>query len=90
MRTTINIDDQLLAEAKVRAARTHQPLGAVIDDALRVRFALQERPRVSISLPTFGDSGAPALVDINDRDAVAEALGDNTWSSAGGPRDVDS
>ena len=79
MRTTVNIDDQLLAEAKVRAARGHQSLGDVIDDALRARFAAAGRPRVDVSLPTFGVPGERPLVDIDDRDAVAEVLGDNRW-----------
>ncbi|MET0864820.1 MAG: hypothetical protein ABWZ98_10835 [Nakamurella sp.] len=38
MRTTVNIDEQLLAEARNRAARSHQSLGDVIDEvALSVR-----------------------------------------------------
>jgi plasmid stability protein len=79
MRTTVNIDDHILAEAKVRAAKAHQSLGDVIDDALRHRFAAADRPRVTVLLPTFGVPGERPLVDINDRDAVAEALGDNKW-----------
>ncbi len=35
MRTTVNIDDELLAEIKVIAAKRHRPLGAVVDEALR-------------------------------------------------------
>lgn len=35
MRTTVNIDDNLLAEIKVISARRHVALGAVIDEALR-------------------------------------------------------
>ncbi len=89
MRTTVNIDDQLLAEAKVRAARGHQSLGDVIDDALRARFAAPERPRVDISLPTFGVAGERLLIDIDDRDAVAEALGDNGWQDRHGGDDAD-
>lgn len=78
MRTTVNIDDHLLAEAKVRAARSHRSIGDVIDEALRLRFAADDRPATSVSLPTYGVPGERLLVDIDDRDAVAEALGDNT------------
>jgi metal-responsive CopG/Arc/MetJ family transcriptional regulator len=35
MRTTVNIDDDLLAEIKVIAGRRHASLGEVVDDALR-------------------------------------------------------
>jgi plasmid stability protein len=84
VRTTVNIDEHLLAEAKVRAARSHRSIGDVIDEALRLRFATDERPAGSVSLPTFGVPGERLLVDIEDRDAVAEALGDNAgWSTFG-------
>ena len=89
MRTTVNIDEYLLAEAKVRAARSHRSLGDVIDEALRLRFASDDRPATSISLPTYGVPGERLLVDIDDRDAVAEALGDNAGSPAAGDDDAD-
>src|SRR5450756_1611733 len=38
MRTTIRIDDRLLAEAKARAAESGRTVAAVIDDALREAF----------------------------------------------------
>jgi hypothetical protein len=77
VRTTVNIDEHLLAEAKVRAARSNRPLGEIIDDALRRQFSLSDRSDASITLPTYGSGGKRPLVDIEDRDAVAEALGDN-------------
>jgi plasmid stability protein len=77
MRTTVNIDDHLLAEAKVRAARHNRSLGDIIDDALRRQFSAAERSDTSIALPTYGTRSTRPLVDIDDRDAVAEALGDN-------------
>jgi hypothetical protein len=80
----VNIDGHLLAEAKVRAARSNRPLGDIIDDALRRQFSASERSDSSIALPTYGAPGGRPLVDINDRDAVAEALGDN--ASAGQDR----
>ena len=78
MRTTVNIDEHLLAEAKVRAARTHRSLGDIIDEALRQRFAVADHPAERRSLPTFGVPGERVLVDLDDPDAVAELLGDNT------------
>ena len=79
MRTTVNVDDHLLAEAKQLAAKTHRPLGAVVDDALRVllhRSGDTRRPERQ-SLPTDGGTGLQPGVDLDDRDAVAELLGDN-------------
>lgn len=84
MRTTVNIDDHLLAEAKVLAARQHRSLGDVIDDSLRLSLARagDAVPRERIVLPTDGDPNGRLLVDIYDKEAMAEALGDNEWPRA--------
>jgi hypothetical protein len=89
VRTTVNIDEHLLAEAKIRAARGHQSLGEVIDEALRLRFAAVDRPQGRVPLPTFGEPGERMLVDIDDRDAMAEVLGDNSGWGGTGRHDVD-
>lgn len=77
VRTTLNVDDELLVKAKEVAARTGRPLGEVVDDALRVLFA--ERPAASrkVRLPVDGSASRRPLVDLDDKEAVAEALGDN-------------
>ncbi|MBE7187675.1 type II toxin-antitoxin system VapB family antitoxin [Jatrophihabitans endophyticus] len=81
MRTTISIDDDLLAEAKTLAARQRRTLSDVVQDALRASLA----PRASAAgappefeLPTTGSAGARPPVDIYDKEALAEAMGDNT------------
>ena len=38
---------------------------------------MRERQPAEIKLPTHGVRGGQPLVDIDDRDAVAEALGEN-------------
>jgi len=48
MRTTINIDDDLLGEVKQIAAKKHVPLGDIVDDALR--GYLVERPQAPVDL----------------------------------------
>ncbi len=80
MRTTVTIDDHLLAEAKAVAASSHRTLGEVIDDALRVSLAQRptdpsKSPRVK--LPTHGGSGLRPGVDLEDKEHMAELLGDN-------------
>ncbi|GFG86831.1 type II toxin-antitoxin system VapB family antitoxin [Mycolicibacter algericus] len=79
MRTTVNIDDHLLAEAKVVAARTSRPLGAIVDDALRafLRRGTGSKARQVFELPTHGHGGLRPGVDLDDKDALAELLGDN-------------
>lgn len=68
MRTTIRLDDRLLAEAKALAARTGRTLTAVIEDALRQALAAEKRPERGPrpELPTFGGEGLQAGVDLDD------------------------
>lgn len=78
MRTTLNISDDLLAEAKMLAARTHRSIGAVVDDALRVLFTRSpESVDERWSFPTCGSGGLQPGVNLDDTEAVAELLGDN-------------
>ncbi|MFT4264615.1 MAG: hypothetical protein QM572_14610 [Nocardioides sp.] len=69
MRTTVNIDEALLAEAKVRASRAHRTIGDLLDDALRDYFARDHVTTAPPSLPDFGYSGA-VHVDLYDKDAL--------------------
>ena len=79
MRTTVRIDDVLLAQAKELAARSHRTLSSVLEDALREALARQaaasDRPRVSI--PVGGNREDRPLVDILDREALADVLEDH-------------
>lgn len=78
MRTTVTIDDGLLAEAKSLAARSNRSLSEVVDDALRVFFARRHSTNTdgAVVLPSFGDPAGAPLVDILDKNALADALGD--------------
>ena len=77
MRTTVNIDDHLLAEAKVLAARTSKPLGTIIDDALRSMLRSRGNTRQAFVLSTHGKGGLQPGVDLDDKEALAELMGDN-------------
>jgi hypothetical protein len=79
MRTTVNIDEQLLAEVKAFAARQHRTIGDVIADSLRVTLAEANSRRPPVEIPTYGDPNERPLVDILDKEALAEVLGDNEW-----------
>ena len=76
MRTTITIDDHLLAEAKELAARSGRTLNAVMEDALRASIARQRRghsqPRVT--LPTFSGGGLRPGVDLDDGAALLDLM----------------
>lgn len=79
MRTTLNISDDLLAEAKVLAVRTHRSIGAVVDDALRVLLRRDgaESPSTAWTFPTSGAGGLQPGVNLDDTEALAQLLGDN-------------
>jgi hypothetical protein len=76
MRTTIRIDDGLLAEAKLRAARTGKTLTAVVDDALRVAFAQRDRGEsdAAPALPILKGGRLLPGVDLDDSAALLEVM----------------
>lgn len=76
MRTTIDVDMHLLAEAKQRAALHRRSLSDVVNDALRLAFAdtPAQRTRTRIHLPVDGGSGLRPGVDLEDRHAILELL----------------
>ncbi|HEY7052401.1 MAG TPA: antitoxin [Mycobacterium sp.] len=79
MRTTVNISDSLLAEAKLLAAKTQRSLGSIVDDGLRLLLKRDsaEAPRTDWTFPTSGGSGLQPGVNLEDKEALAELLGDN-------------
>lgn len=81
MRTTVNLDEHLLGEAKVLAARSHRSINSILDDALRAYLEAQELRDESepFDLPVFipARPGLRPGVDLNDREQIADLLGDN-------------
>jgi hypothetical protein len=75
MRTTIRIDDRLLARAKERAARSGRTLNAVVEDALRAALARPDRPNAPpVELPTQSGSRLLPGVDLDDSAALLERM----------------
>lgn len=75
MRTTVNVDDELLAQAKLIAARTHRTIGSVLEDGLRMVLAESGDRAEPVALPDFAyRGGLNAGVDLYDRDAMSELL----------------
>lgn len=73
MRTTLNLADALVEEAKERAATEGRTLTSLIEEGLRLVLDI-ERPKRSIRLPIHDDADDRVLVDILDRDALWETL----------------
>ncbi len=76
MRTTIKIEDGLLAEAKAQAARSGRTLAAVVEDALRSSLARRSppQPRSAASLPTFAGGPTRSGVDLDDGAALLDLM----------------
>ena len=72
MRTTIRLDDDLLAQVKQAAARTERTLTSVIEDALREMLARQQgtAERPLIRLTTVSGRGLQPGVDLDDSAAL--------------------
>ena len=71
MKTTLNLNEQVLRQAKQRAARDGVTLSRLVEDALRARLAGTERRRRPFRLQLETVTGdAPPNVDIDDRNVL--------------------
>jgi hypothetical protein len=74
MRTTISVDDHLLASAKLRARQRGQSLGEVVEDALRRELAEPAQVQAP-GVPVFCGGGGPIPgIDLTSNRALREAL----------------
>jgi len=76
MKTTIDLPDDLLIQAKKRAAELRQPLRALIADGLRLRLAEAKQGRrkpKKLRLVTVA-GGLPPGLDLTDRAKMHEWL----------------
>jgi hypothetical protein len=72
MKTTLNIDDTVMAQLKREAARQKRTMSELVETALRGLFRSQKKRHELPPLPTFHSGGA--LVDIADREALYHAM----------------
>ncbi|HEY7246708.1 MAG TPA: ribbon-helix-helix protein, CopG family [Xanthobacteraceae bacterium] len=72
MKTTLNIDDTVMAELKREAARQGRTMSEMVESALRLLLRPQQKKSKLPRLPKFDSGGA--LVDISDRDALFDAM----------------
>lgn len=77
MRTTVRLDDRLLAEAKKRAAESGKTLTSVLEDALRESLARRRAHAKSkpVRLKTVKGGGARAGVDLDDCASLLDVMG---------------
>ena len=79
MKTTLDINDQLLAHAKALAAQQQTSLTRLIEEGLQLRLRAQAVPqRSKVRLPVFkGRGGLVAGVDPLSNKALLAMLGDD-------------
>ena len=78
MRTTVSIDDALLAEAKRMALERHCSLGQVLSEALR-QFVMNRKarkPSGRTKLTTFKGRGVQPGVDLDSNTSLADLMED--------------
>jgi hypothetical protein len=72
MKTTLNIDDSVMALLKREAARRGCTMSELVETALRLFLRPRGAQRGLPTLPTFKSGGH--LVDVADRDALYQAM----------------
>lgn len=79
MKTTLNLNDQLLADAKALAAQQRTSLTRLIEEGLQLRLRAQAQARRSpIRLPAYpGRGGLVAGVNPLSNKSMIEAMGDD-------------
>lgn len=81
MRTTIRLDDHLIAEVKRLAAQSGRTMTAFIQDALRAAIARRQPRglRRSPKLKTVGGRGVLPGVDLDDSAALRDLTLLKAW-----------
>lgn len=72
MKTTLNIDDTVIAQLKRESIRQGRTMSDLVGTALRTFFRDQRRPTTLDPLPTFHGGGT--LVDVANRDPLQDAM----------------
>lgn len=74
MKTSIDIDDQLLLHAKHQAVEQGCTLKQIVENALRDFFARQLQPRQLINLQTFAGAGLKPGVNLEDNRSLNDIM----------------
>ena len=78
MRTSIEIDDDILYEAKKFALDSKKSLGTIVEDALRVMIIKKNSPanKKHVSLVTSGGSGLNHGIDLDNNKLLLDIMDD--------------
>jgi hypothetical protein len=72
MKTTLNIDNSVMAALKREAAKQGRTMSQLVESALRLLLRSEKSQHELPPLPTFQSGGH--LVDVADRDALYQAM----------------
>lgn len=78
MRTTLNLDDQLLTYAKHQALEKHISLSEVIENALRESLAKPRAQREPVRLITAAGPGVKPGVDLDNGRSLTDIMNDSS------------
>ena len=72
MKTTLSIDDTVMTQLKLEAARQGRTMSDLVETALRLLFRARKSAAELSSLPSLKSGGA--MVDVADREALYQAM----------------
>jgi hypothetical protein len=72
MKTTLNINGQVLEQLKREAIKQRRTISELLESTLRLLFQNTKTPKALFPLPTL--KGGCYLVDITDRKALYQAM----------------
>lgn len=73
MKTTLNLNDDMLRRSKERAAQQGITLTRFVEDALAVKLSDAGKPQFRLTLKTVQGT-RPPNVDISDRNALYDVI----------------
>jgi hypothetical protein len=74
IKTTLNVDDSVMARLRQEAARQNRTMSELVEAALRLLFHTGTKRTKTKRLPLPRFRGGRHLVDIADRDALYNAM----------------
>jgi hypothetical protein len=85
MRTTIRLDDNLLADAKRLAIDTGRTFTQVVEDSLRVALIQSRTQKLSkpIKLHTFCGNGLQPGIDLSSNAALSDLMDEYDYGRPG-------
>ena len=72
MKTTLNVEDTVMARLKIEAARQGRTMSELVEEALRQQLRPRHKRAQLPPLPAFHGGGS--RVDVADRDALYQAM----------------